>query len=128
MQPSRVPTENTITTTIIPPMIAPTITGVDESEEEMLTWMGDAMLVAFSIGVSGVTPLVAVTVMVYCTPGFRPAKCSHCMELLQTCIGLGRDGMAARLCHPTLACHFRQEYLAYPHLLSHKGTFYRGLA
>ena len=36
--------------------------------------------------------------------------------------------MAARLCHPTLACHFRQEYLAYPHLLSHKGTFYRGLA
>ena len=70
MQPSRV---HIITTTIIPPMTAPTITGVDESEEEMLTWMGDVMLVAFSIGVSGVAPLVAVTVMVYCTPGFRPA-------------------------------------------------------
>ena len=47
----------------------------------MLTWMGDVMLVAFSIGTSGVTPLVAVTVMVYCAPGFRPAKCSHCMEI-----------------------------------------------
>ena len=76
---------NTITTATIPPMTPPTITGVDESEEEMLTWMGDAMLVAFSIGISGVTPLVAVTVMVYCAPGFRPA-----WKLLQTCIGLGR--------------------------------------
>ena len=64
---------STIITTTITAMIAPTITGVDESEEVMLTWMGDVMLVAFSIGISGVTPLVAVTVMVYCAPGFRPA-------------------------------------------------------
>ena len=64
---------STIITATITAMIPPTITGVDESEEEMLTWMGDVMLVAFSIGISGVTPLVAVTVMVYCAPGFRPA-------------------------------------------------------